>query len=128
MNAATLRALLRGAMKHCPRCGRGKLFRGWTHMVDACPRCGLAFETEEGYWVGAMIWNIVVTELLFVVLLAIGVVLTWPELPVLPLVAIGVAINAVFPIFFYPFSKTLWVATDLALFHPGQLKLPERRV
>jgi hypothetical protein len=47
--------------------------------------------------------------------------LTWPKLPVLELVAIGVAINAVFPIVFYPVSKTLWVATDLIFFHPQRM-------
>ena len=92
--------------------------------MEACPRCGLVFEVEEGYWVGAMTLNIVVTEALFVVLVGIGVVLTWPKLPVLPLVLIGVGINAVFPIFFYPISKTLWVATDLVFFNPQRRELP----
>jgi hypothetical protein len=29
------------------------------------------------------------------------------------LVAIGVGINLVFPVLFYPFSKTIWMAVDL---------------
>jgi hypothetical protein len=91
-------------------------------MLEACPRCGLVFEQEEGYWVGAMTVNIVVTELLFAVLLAIGVIATWPDLPVVPLVAIGVAVNVIFPVFFYPFSKTLWVALDLVFFNPWRMQ------
>jgi uncharacterized protein (DUF983 family) len=119
--ASPVRAFVRGLVRHCPRCGSGNLFRHWTHIIDHCPRCGLIFEVEEGYWVGAMIWNLVVTELLFVVLVGVGVALTWPELAVWPLVFIGVALNALFPIFFYPISKTLWVATDLVFLHPQRM-------
>jgi uncharacterized protein (DUF983 family) len=110
----------RGFMKRCPRCGSGGLFTTWTKMVDACPRCGMRFEREEGYWVGAMTVNIVVTEIWFVIFLVVGIVLTWPELPVLPLVGIGVVVNGLFPVFFYPFSKTVWLAIDLAFFHPAR--------
>jgi uncharacterized protein (DUF983 family) len=119
--ASPARAFVRGLIRRCPRCGSGKLFKHWTHIIDHCPRCGLIFEAEEGYWVGAMIWNLVVTELLFVVLVGIGVALTWPELAVWPLVSIGVALNGIFPIIFYPISKTLWVATDLVFLHPQRL-------
>jgi uncharacterized protein (DUF983 family) len=112
---------VRGLLKRCPRCGQDRLFSRWTAMLAACPRCGLVFEAEEGYWVGAMTWNIIITELLFVAIVGIGVALTWPELPVWPLVIVGVALNGLFPIFFYPISKTLWVATDLAFFHPQRL-------
>ena len=38
----------------CPRCLRGKLFRGLLDMWERCPRCGLRFEREEGYFTGAM--------------------------------------------------------------------------
>lgn len=119
--ATPVRAFVRGLLRHCPRCGAGKLFKHWMHIIDHCPRCGLIFEAEEGYWVGAMIWNLVVTELLFVVLVGIGVALTWPELAVWPLVGIGVALNGLVPIIFYPISKTLWVATDLVFLHPHRL-------
>lgn len=87
-------------------------------MVERCPRCGLRFEREEGYWVGAMTMNIGVTELLFAVLLVVAITLTWPEIPVWPLVAVGVVINGLFPVLFYPFSKTIWLAVDLAYLHP----------
>jgi len=30
------------------------VFRGWFAMNAACPRCGLTFEREAGYFVGAM--------------------------------------------------------------------------
>jgi uncharacterized protein (DUF983 family) len=110
--------LMRGFLKHCPRCGSGHLFTSWFDIRATCPRCGLLFEREEGYWVGAMAMAIGITELLFAVLLTIAVIATWPEIPVWPIVAAGVAINLFFPIFYYPFTKTIWLAVDLAFFHP----------
>jgi uncharacterized protein (DUF983 family) len=45
--------------QRCPRCRRGaiyrcSLFRGWLSMYERCPVCGLRFEREQGYFVGAM--------------------------------------------------------------------------
>jgi uncharacterized protein (DUF983 family) len=114
--------LWRGLIRHCPRCGQGKLFRNWTHMIDACPRCGLVFEQEEGYWVGALTINTVVSLHLMAVLMGIAVVVTWPEIPTLPLMVAGVGGMLLFPLLFYPFSKTLWVALDLAFFNPWRMQ------
>lgn len=43
----------------CPRCRIGKIFRasifrGFPGMYDRCPVCGLKFEREQGYFLGAM--------------------------------------------------------------------------
>ena len=46
-----LRAILR---QRCPRCRRGRMFRGRLTMNDPCPVCGLVFQREEGYFLGAM--------------------------------------------------------------------------
>src|SRR6185295_15533099 len=40
--------------QRCPRCLEGRVFRGMLAMNDACPECGLVFEREPGYFVGAM--------------------------------------------------------------------------
>jgi uncharacterized protein (DUF983 family) len=44
--AATI--LRRGLRRRCPRCGEGPLFQGWHHLRDACPVCGLRYETNAG--------------------------------------------------------------------------------
>ncbi|MEM8985272.1 MAG: DUF983 domain-containing protein [Pseudomonadota bacterium] len=36
-----LTAMGRGARKKCPRCGRGRLLRGYSRTVDACDHCRL---------------------------------------------------------------------------------------
>lgn len=37
---ATGLAMRRGAMRHCPSCGRGRLFQGYLKVVDRCENCG----------------------------------------------------------------------------------------
>jgi uncharacterized protein (DUF983 family) len=112
---AALRMLRRGLLKRCARCSSGGLFRRWFSMVARCPRCGLVFEREEGQWVGAMIVNFAVTEVVFVVVLVGGLLLTWPDVPWIGLTVAGVAANVLVPVAFYPISKTVWVAIDLLM-------------
>jgi uncharacterized protein (DUF983 family) len=37
------RAILRGLRGCCPRCGEGKLYRGFINLKPACEKCGLDF-------------------------------------------------------------------------------------
>lgn len=106
--------LVRGFTLRCARCGSGKLFRRWFSMVDDCPRCGLHFEREEGYFVGAMAINIVAVIAVFGVSFVALLLATWPDPNVVVLVVVLVGVNAAFPVLFYPFSKTIWVAVDRA--------------
>ena len=111
------RLLVRGATRRCPRCGERDIFKGYFAMRDECPRCGLDLVREQGYYVGAMIVNIAAAELLAIVLIIIATIWTWPDIPVWEIVIIGVVVNLLFPIVFYPLTKTLWLAIDLAYFH-----------
>jgi uncharacterized protein (DUF983 family) len=51
---STLVAILR---QRCPRCRTGRMFRGLFEMNDPCPVCGLPFQREEGYFLGAMYFS-----------------------------------------------------------------------
>lgn len=102
----------RGATLRCPRCGSGHLFRRYFSIKDACPRCGLRFEREAGYWTGALAINIGLVFAIFAVAFVIILVLTVPDVPVAATLAILVPVMVLGPIAFYPFSKTLWMAVD----------------
>jgi uncharacterized protein (DUF983 family) len=88
-------------------------------LAEHCRGCGHRFERHEGYWVGAVAINTVVTILVFAVVFVGGMVITWPDVPWNLLLVVTVTVNIVFPILFYPWSKTLWVALDLAI-HPPE--------
>ena len=40
--------------QRCPRCRRGIVFRRRLAMYNLCPACGLKYEREPGYFIGAM--------------------------------------------------------------------------
>jgi uncharacterized protein (DUF983 family) len=105
--------LLRGLVRHCPRCGSGKLFRGWLSMKPECPRCGLHFEREEGFFLGAYVVNFGVMILSLAAFIAIGLAVTLPDPDPVKLAAAGVVVAIVVPILFYPMSRTFWSAIDL---------------
>jgi uncharacterized protein (DUF983 family) len=109
------RLLARGLRRRCPLCGGGRLFRRWFTMVERCPRCGLNLERIEGHWIGALGMNTIVTFGAVLVAVVVGFAATYPDGPVVPAVAAIVATAVVVPLAFYPVSKTLWSAIDLAM-------------
>jgi uncharacterized protein (DUF983 family) len=106
--------LWRGCTRRCARCGSRHLFRHWFSLLDDCPRCGLHFEREAGYWTGAMAINVFLVGGGFTILFVIAIALTIPDVPVVPLLSFFVPYMLLAPIVAYPFSKTLWVAIDRA--------------
>ena len=110
------RMLARGLARRCPRCGAGRLFTSWLRLRERCPRCAYRFEREEGFFLGAYVVNYAVVQALLLVLLFSYVAArsAGAEVPLAPFVAGGVAIAVVVPVVFYPFSRTLWAAIDLA--------------
>jgi Protein of unknown function (DUF983) len=83
-------------------------------MKPECPRCSLHFEREQGYWTGALAINMIATGGLFALVFVTLLVLTIPDVPVLPLLIVLVPEAILGPIVYYPFSKTVWVAIDRA--------------
>lgn len=107
----------RGSVGRCPNCGARGVFSSYFTLRERCPVCGLGFEREEGYWLGAMVVNLGVTEALFGVLFIGGMLLTWPEVPWTLLLVAGIVLNATVPVVYYPLSKTTWMGIDL-FFNP----------
>lgn len=112
--------LLRGLIRHCPRCGSGGLFRRWFTMVERCPRCDYRFEREEGFFLGAYVVNIGFSQLVAVGFIAVSIIATLPDPPVGKLIVIGLVVVIAAPFLYYPFSKTVWTAFDMIM-HPDCL-------
>jgi uncharacterized protein (DUF983 family) len=109
------RLLWRGITKRCPLCGGGNLFEGWFTMRDRCPRCAFPLERIEGHWLGALGMNTTVSFVALFATIAIGIAVSYPDIPTVPLMIAAVAVAVVVPLAFFPFSKTLWSAVDLAM-------------
>ena len=111
------RMLARGLVRRCARCGgRGAFFTGWYAMADRCRTCGLAWPRNmEGFQLGAAAINIIITGGSLLAVMGVGTVLTYPEPPVWPLVALTSAVAVLVAVVGYPVSYTVWLAVDLAM-------------
>ena len=100
----------RGLRLLCPRCGAAKVFAGPFRMHERCPACGLHFEREPGYFVGAIYLNYGATTLItmggyFLLDAWLGLALGL-QLLVWGTFAVG------FPLWFFRYSKSLWLSLD----------------
>ncbi len=96
-------------------------------MREACPACGLHLERgEHGYIVGAYMFNIVASELVFAGIFLAVLALTWPLPPWRVLQWGGAALMVLLPVAFYPCAKTLFLGFDL-LFRPQDFEADERQ-
>lgn len=112
-------ALARGVLRRCPLCGERDIFRSWLEARPACPRCGLRLDRgESDFFLGGFTLNFIVAELLLVGFLTAAVLLTWPEVPWDWLLWGGAPLMVLAPILFFPFSRTIWLALDLAMRAP----------
>ena len=107
--------LARGLFMKCAVCGGGRLFKGWFNIKPHCPSCGFDFNREPGWYIGAMIMNTAGAMGAFVFLFAAGVWLTWPNVPWNSMSVVIAILVGIFPVVFYPVSKTLWLAVDILL-------------
>lgn len=112
------RALARGTVKRCPRCGGGRLFDGWFRLKERCPTCGYRFKREEGFFTGVFLVNFATAlALMWVFLIAYFV---WraaadSDGPLWPALAASLGIALLTPVVFYPFATTIWAALDLLM-------------
>ena len=106
----------RGLTRRCPRCGE-PAFEGWFRMREHCSNCGLEFEREPGYWVGAVIINTTVIFATFLLVFGGLILATYPDVPWGLVLTVTILANVTIPVFFYPISKSLWAGMELS-WHP----------
>ncbi|MFQ5521099.1 MAG: DUF983 domain-containing protein [Candidatus Methylomirabilia bacterium] len=103
-------ALSRAIRLKCPRCGLGLLFRGVFTMRARCPVCHLRFEREPGYFVGAIYINYAATVL--TVMAGYFVLDALVELSLRHQLVLWGTFSLVFPLWFFRYSKSLWLSLD----------------
>ena len=117
--AHRLTPVWRGALGACGWCGGRGLFASLNELHPRCPTCGLHFEREDGYWLGAMTVSIGAVMAAFGTWFVGGMLLFWPDVPWTVLLIGGLVINGAIPVLGYGWSKTTWVGIDLAI-HPPE--------
>jgi uncharacterized protein (DUF983 family) len=115
-----LKMLARAIAISCPKCGSRGLFESWFKLKERCPRCALPLERgeQQDYWIGGMMFNIVLSEGLAVLVVGGTILLTWPDVPWNAVWAGAVALMLAAPFLLYPMSRLVWLAFDLT-FRPG---------
>jgi uncharacterized protein (DUF983 family) len=103
------RALGNGLRKRCPVCAERDVFERFFTIRERCPSCGLEFEREEGYWLGAMVVAMALVIIAFSLVFLGGIALTWPDPPWTWLLVATVAVNLVVPVVLYPWCMTVWM-------------------
>src|SRR5688500_10126255 len=66
-NVGFWRRVGRSLRLRCPRCGMGRLYRGWFAMNDQCAECGCDFRREPGFYLGSIYFNYGLTALVVTV-------------------------------------------------------------
>ena len=104
-------AVLERALRlRCPRCGLGRLYAGWLSMHERCSACGLVYEREQGYFVGAMYVNYALTAAL-----GLGGVLVLDRLVGLSLtqqLALAVPVMLLAPVLFFRHARSFWLGIE----------------
>ena len=116
--------ITRGLTNRCPNCGGHRLFKDGTLFVlnESCPDCGLKFEKDEGFFLGAMSLNYGVTLVGYLV----PVLLLWYGGVLGGRLAVGLAIGGalVVPMLLYRSSRS-WQLMLYYSFFPQHL--PQNR-
>jgi uncharacterized protein (DUF983 family) len=118
--------LRRAITLRCPRCGNRKSFiRGWFGRHERCQTCGIRWCREEGFELGALALNTILTFSTLAIAMSIGFIATSPDIPVLPFVLGLAGVAVLMPIFLYPFTYLLWLVIDLRVHEPDAKELAD---
>jgi uncharacterized protein (DUF983 family) len=94
----------------CPACGRASILARPFNLKHQCDGCGVIFKREEGFFVGAIMANVVATEGFILVIYLACIMLTSLNERVM-LTTLFVA-GIIFPLAFYHHAWALWLAMD----------------
>jgi uncharacterized protein (DUF983 family) len=118
-DAASSSMFWRAVRKRCPLCGGGGLFAGWFRIEDHCPGCGLRSRRgEDGYTLGALWFNLFLSELITMSVFLTTLFRTWPDPPWDTLQILGPLEAIVIPLLVWPYARTLFLAFDLSFRPP----------
>src|SRR5262245_13564116 len=107
-----MRRLIAILKQRCPVCLEGKVFYAWLGMNRECPRFGVHFERETGYFLNAMFAGYALGIL---VLVPTAVWLYFQQVSVLLFSAVVIAEMALLWPLIFRYARILWLHIDQML-------------
>ncbi len=94
----------------CPACGRASIVDRPFQIKLRCSACEAIFKREEGFFVGAIMANVVTTEVL--ILIVYFACLLFTHVGDQTMLTILFVVGVTFPLAFYHHSWALWLGLD----------------
>jgi uncharacterized protein (DUF983 family) len=94
----------------CPACGNAAVFGKPFNLKSRCTACGVIFKREEGFFVGAIMANVVTTEIVILLVYFLGLLIG--NLDDQKMLTALFIVGVTFPLAFYHHSWSLWLGLD----------------
>lgn len=94
----------------CPVCGQASIVARPFNLKHRCDACGVIFKREEGFFVGAIMANVVATELFILGIYMACILFTNLNEGVMLTILFVAGIT--FPLAFYHHAWSFWLAMD----------------
>lgn len=104
------RVLNRCLRLRCPACGESRIVTHPFHIRHHCPQCYALFKREDGFFVGAILANVVTTELVILLVCFFSLLIIGATYEHVLVVLFVMAL--VFPVAFYHHSWSFWLGFD----------------
>jgi uncharacterized protein (DUF983 family) len=102
--------LSRSLWLRCPACGRSSIVEGPFHIKHHCSSCDVLFKREDGFFVGAIMANVVTTEFVIVVVYLLSLPVFGQHYRLV--LGILFLLAVLFPPAFYHHSWSFWLGFD----------------
>jgi uncharacterized protein (DUF983 family) len=105
-----LKVLFNSLRLRCPACGQSSIVRKPFQVRHHCPNCRALFKREEGFFVGAILANVITTEFVILVVCLFWLMIVGSSYEK---VLVGLFVVALFfPVAFYHHSWSFWLGFD----------------
>ena len=105
-----LKTIARSLTLRCPVCGESSIVQRLFHIRHHCPSCRALFKREDGFFVGAILVNVVTTELVILVICFFWLLVVGSDYETVLYGLFAVAV--LFPVAFFHHSWSLWLGFD----------------
>ena len=105
-----IKTLSRALRLKCPACGGASIVESPFHIKHQCDVCDALFKREAGFFVGAIMANVVTTE--FVILVLYVAALPFIDTRFDLVLTCLTVVALIFPVAFYHHSWSLWLGFD----------------